>query len=88
VKVAFTADAWDDYQYWFTADPRTSAKINTLIDDARRMPHAGFGKPEPLKGRLAGFWSRRITGEHRLVYTAGGKGGAQQIVIVQCRYHY
>ena len=64
------------------------AKINQLVEDIRRTPHAGLGKPEPLKGRLIGFWSRRITGEHRLVYTVEGKGEVPPIVVVQCRYHY
>jgi toxin YoeB len=84
----FTEDGWDDYRHWSPTDPRVLARISQLVDDIRRHPQAGLGKPEPLKGRLAGFWSRRITGEHRLVYTVEGKGETQQIVVVQCRYHY
>ncbi|MGH7108306.1 MAG: Txe/YoeB family addiction module toxin [Acetobacteraceae bacterium] len=52
------------------------------------MPFTGMGKPEPLKGDLAGFWSRRVTGEHRLVYGVEGKGREQRVIVVQCRYHY
>jgi toxin YoeB len=63
-------------------------RINTLIENVRRTPFQGIGKPELLKGDLAGFWSRRITGEHRLVYTVAGKDDDQHVFIVQCRYHY
>jgi toxin YoeB len=63
--------------------------VNALIEDARRHPFAGLGKPEPLKGDLAGWWSRRITAEHRLVYRVQGRRGAdQRIEAAQCRYHY
>lgn len=89
MKVWFTAEGWDDYLHWTTADPDTHRRINALIEDARRHPFTGMGKPEPLKGPLAGFWSRRITREHRLVYRVGGKSGEdQRIEVVQCRYHY
>lgn len=63
-------------------------KINELIKDTKRSQFAGLGKPEPLKGDLSGFWSRRILGEHRLVYRVSGKGSTQQIEIIQCRFHY
>ncbi len=56
--------------------------------DARRTPHKGIGKPEPLKGELGDFWSRRISGEHRLVYAVEGKGDDQRLIVVMCRYHY
>ena len=80
---------WTDYLHWSRHDPKIHARLNELIEDARRSPFKGIGKPEPLKGDLAGFWSRRVTGEHRLVYTVEGKTGAdQRIVIVLCRYHY
>jgi Txe/YoeB family toxin of toxin-antitoxin system len=59
-----------------------------LIEDIERNPFKGLGKPEPLEHALQGWWSRRISGEHRLVYRVSGKGGEQQLDIVQCRYHY
>ena len=64
------------------------ASINELIKDIKRNPFKGLGKPEPLKHALQGWWSRRIFSEHRLVYRVSGKGGDQQLDIVQCRYHY
>jgi toxin YoeB len=88
MKLLWTAAAWDDYVYWQETDATTVERINELIKDARRSPFKGLGKPEPLKGDLAGWWSRRITGEHRLVYRVAGKGDAQQFEIVACRYHY
>jgi len=88
VKVAFTAIAWDDYLYWSGNDQDLLARINDLIEDARRHPFTGLGKPEPLKGKIAGWWSRRINREHRLVYRIRGAGGEQTLEIAQCRYHY
>jgi len=89
VQVCFSDDAWEDYVGWSRSDMAVLRRVNELIENARRTPHAGLGKPEPLKGDLAGWWSRRITGEHRLVYRVQGKRGVdQQIVIVQCRFHY
>ena len=73
---------------WQTADPAIAAKINQLLAEVRRTSFKGLGKPEPLKGNLAGWWSRRITGEHRLVYRVTGADEAQRVEIVQCRYHY
>ena len=64
------------------------ARLDRLLADIRRHPFTGIGKPEPLRGTLAGWWSRRITGEHRLVYRVAGKGAARQLQIAQCRYHY
>lgn len=64
------------------------ARINELIEAIRRQPFQGIGKPEPLRGTLQGFWSRRITREHRLVYIVTGTGDAQAVSIIQCRYHY
>ena len=83
-----TADAWEDYVRWQSADPTIAAKINQLLAEVRRTPFKGLGKPEPLKGNLAGWWSRRITGEHRLVYRFTGADEVKRIEIVQCRYHY
>jgi toxin YoeB len=89
VKVLFTEEGWEDYRSWTDGDPRTLARLNSLTEDARRNKFSGLGKPEPLKGDLAGWWSRRITGEHRLVYRIAGKPDAdQRIEIVACRYHY
>ncbi len=89
MDVFFTQDAWDDYRHWIAADAATLARLNALIEDARRHPFTGLGKPEPLKGALSGWWSRRLSGEHRLVYrVAGRKGADQRIEIAQCRYHY
>jgi toxin YoeB len=88
MKVCWTAHAWDDYLHWQASDPKILASINDLIRDVRRDPFKGLGKPEPLKHVLQGYWSRRITQEHRLVYRVVGKNEAKQIEIVQCRYHY
>ncbi len=85
----FSDEAWDDYLYWATNDPAVHKKLNELIQNARRTPHKGLGKPEPLKGNLAGWWSRRITGEHRLVYRVAGEPGMdQRIEVILCRQHY
>ncbi len=89
MKVHFTADGWDDYLHWGRNDLAMLARVNMLIEDARRNPFKGLGKPEPLKGDLAGWWSRRINREHRLVYRIEGYGDTgQQIVIAMCRHHY
>jgi toxin YoeB len=89
VKVCFTEDGWDDYRYWVEADRTILARINILIEDACRNLFKGLGKPEPLRGDLAGWWSRRISGEHRLVYRITGKAGTdQRIEVAMCRHHY
>ena len=88
MKVTFSPVAWAQFLHWCNADIDMVHRIITLIEDARRHPFTGLGKPEPLKARLRGFWSRRITGEHRLVYCVRGAGDAQEIAIAQCRYHY
>lgn len=88
MKIAFTADAWDDYRYWQESDRSVLRRVNELIRDAMRTPFTGIGKPEALKGNLSGWWSRRITGEHRLVYRVTGVADAQTLEIVACRYHY
>ena len=88
MKLVWTKNAWDDYLHWQSTDRAILARINELIGDIRRSPFSGIGKAEPLKASLAGWWSRRITGEHRLVYRITGEGGEQQIEIAQCRYHY
>ncbi|MFA6058413.1 MAG: Txe/YoeB family addiction module toxin [Taibaiella sp.] len=78
------ADAWEDYLYWQKNDKSILKKVNTLIKESMRTPFEGTGKPEALKENLAGFWSRRINLEHRLVY----KVEDEAIFILQCRYHY
>ncbi|WP_038313254.1 Txe/YoeB family addiction module toxin [Kingella kingae] len=84
MRLIFSDDAWQDYVYWQTADRKILKRINLLIQDIQREPFDGIGKPEPLRFNLAGFWSRRIDEEHRLVYAIEN----EQIFIVTCRYHY
>jgi toxin YoeB len=88
MNLLWTEEGWADYAYWQENDRSVLHRINELIKDARRNPLRGIGKPEPLKGNLAGWWSRRITGDHRLIYRASVKGAAQQLEIAGCRYHY
>ena len=88
MRIAWTANAWDDYLHWQLTDQKIMGSINDLIKDIKRDPFKGLGKPEPLKHALKGFWSRRITQEDRLVYRVSGKGDSQQLEIIQCRYHY
>lgn len=76
--------AWEDYLYWSKVDKANVRRINDLIKETLRTPFEGKGKPEPLKGNLSGYWSRRITAEHRLVY----KVYDNRIHIIQCRFHY
>lgn len=77
-------DAWEDYLYWQVQDKKILKRINQLVRDISRNPFEGIGKPEPLKGNLAGFWSRRIDAEHRLVYTVEGNN----VLIFSCKGHY
>ncbi|HCA84324.1 MAG TPA: Txe/YoeB family addiction module toxin [Streptomyces sp.] len=84
MKVVFTEQAWADYVYWSETDRRMIKRINRLIEESKRDPFAGIGKPEPLRGDLSGYWSRRIDEEHRLVYRARG----DELIVVQARYHY
>jgi toxin YoeB len=88
VKLLWFEEPWEDYIYWQQSDTAALEKINGLLKDISRNPFKGLGKPEPLKRNLAGWWSRRITGEHRLVYRVLGKQGEQVTEIVQCRFHY
>ncbi|MEJ7926769.1 Txe/YoeB family addiction module toxin [Sphingobium sp. AN641] len=88
MKISFWPTAWDDYLYWQAEDEKTLARLNALLKECMRDPFRGTGKPEPLGGNLAGWWSRRITREHRLVYRVGGKGDGQTLEVAQCRYHY
>ncbi len=80
--------AWAEYVQWQASDPKMVAKINEVLEDVRRSPFTGLGKPEPLKEDWAGWWSRRLTDEHRLVYRVRGKGADQLIEIAKCRSHY
>ena len=82
--ISFESAAWEDYLFWQKNDKQVLRKINALVRDIQRDPFAGIGKPEPLKHNLAGFWSRRITDGHRIVYKIDG----DDILIAQCRYHY
>jgi len=88
MKLAWAPQAWDDYLYWQQNDRDVVEKVNALIKDAKRDPFRGLGKPEPLKQTLQGWWSRRITGEHRFVYRVIGSGETKALEIAQCRYHY
>ena len=84
MKIVFHPNGWEDYLYWQQTDKQTLKRINTLIKEIERNPFEGIGKPEALKFDLSGFWSRRIDGEHRLVY--GVKD--DEVHILACRYHY
>ena len=88
MKVVFDEEAWEDYLHWQTVDPKIATRINALIRECQRHPLTGIGKPEPLRKNLAGYWSRRIDREHRLLYRVRGSGDAQALEIAQCRYHY
>jgi toxin YoeB len=88
MKLLWTAQAWEDYLHWQAHDPAILQKLDVLIADVRRHPFQGLGKPEPLRGELAGWWSRRITGDHRLVYRAIGKDDDRRIEVAACRFHY
>jgi len=88
MTTAFTDHGWSDCVYWQEYDPVTLRRINGLLKDIQRDPFKGLGKPEPLKGNLAGYWSRRITDEHRLVYRVHGIKPNQVITVIQARFHY
>jgi len=84
VKLIFAEEAWEDYLYWQNQDRRMLERINKLIRETQREPFEGIGKPEALKHALSGFWSRRITDEHRMVYRVEGN----DLLIAQLRFHY
>lgn len=84
MNLRFTPSAWEDYLWFQEHDRKLLKRINLLIKDTLRAPFEGIGKPEPLKADLAGYWSRRITDEHRSVYTAT----ATESTIIACRFHY
>ncbi|WP_082820184.1 Txe/YoeB family addiction module toxin [Desulfuromonas sp. DDH964] len=84
MKLIFSENSWEDYQYWVQTDQKILKRVNALIQDIQRSPLSGIGKPEPLKHGLSGYWSRRINDEHRIVY----KIVNDSIFIAQVRYHY
>lgn len=84
MKLLFSENAWEDYLFWQKTDKKTLKRINKLIKDIQRNKYEGLGKPEALKHNLSGYWSRRITNEHRIVY----KIENNSILIAQLRYHY
>lgn len=84
MRLIFSEQAWDDYLHWQSGDRAVLDRVNVLIKECTRTPFAGIGKPEPLRGGLTGWWSRRINREHRLVYRPTEDG----LLIAQCRYHY
>ena len=84
MRIVFADQAWEDFTYWLEHDRKIAARIVRLIREIERQPFEGVGRPEPLRHDLAGFWSRRITQEHRLVYTVE----ENEIQIAQARYHY
>lgn len=83
-NLIFTPTAFDNYKEWATIDKQIFKKINEIIQSIDRTPFEGIGKPEPLKYSLSGYWSRRITDEHRLVYSVKD----DEILIISCKYHY
>ena len=83
-NVTFTESAWAEYLYWQTQDKKTLRRINALLQDISRNGYDGIGKPEPLKGDLSGFWSRRIDDVNRIVYRVTGDA----IQVIQCKGHY
>jgi toxin YoeB len=84
VKLTFSDEAWEDYLYWQKQDRKMGERIHKLIKEVQRDPFVGVGKPEPLKHALSGFWSRRITDEHRMVYRVS----EDSLEIAQSRFHY
>jgi len=84
MKLSFTPNAWEDYLFWQKKDKKIFKRINLLIKDCLRDPYIGIGNPEPLRRNWSGWYSRRITQEHRLIYRVEGNF----LVINQCRYHY
>lgn len=88
MKLVFSDQAWADYLHWQATDGKIHLRLNEMIKQTMRTPFQGVGKPEPLKGDLSGWWSRRITKEDRMVYRLAGKGAAQALELAQLRFHY
>ncbi|MCF7778950.1 Txe/YoeB family addiction module toxin [Sulfitobacter sp. M220] len=88
MKLVFSDQAWEDYQHWVNTNEKIRDRVNELIKQCKRTPFKGTGKPEPLKGDLTGWWSRRISQEDRMVYRVSGAGENQSLEIAQLRFHY
>ena len=88
MRLVFSSQAWEDYLHWQNASPQVLSRVNELIKECIRNPFTGTGKPEPLRGDLKGWWSRRVTLQDRLAYRVSGSGAARQLEIAQCRWHY
>lgn len=88
MKLVFSNQAWEDYQHWVNTNEKIRDRVNELIKQCKRTPFKGTGKPEPLKGDLTGWWSRRISQEDRMVYRVSGAGENQSLEIAQLRFHY
>lgn len=88
MKLVFSDQAWEDYLYWVETNDKIRERINELIKQCLRTPFKGTGKPEPLKGDLTGWWSRRISQDDRIVYRVSGTGDNQSLEIAQLRFHY
>ena len=84
MKYVFVEEYWEDYLYWQKTDKKMVSRINSLLKDISRTPFSGIGKPEPLRFKYKGYWSRRINGEHRLIYQVKD----DEIQIAKCRFHY
>ena len=84
MKYVFVDESWEDYVYWQETDKKMARRINELLKEISRNPFSGTGKPEPLKYKYKGFWSRRINEEHRLIYQVR----ENEVLIVKCRFHY
>jgi toxin YoeB len=84
MRLVFVDESWEDYLYWQKIDKKILSRINKLIKEIVRHPFEGIGKPEPLKHKYSGLWSRRIDGEHRLIYQVKD----DEIRIIKCRFHY
>jgi len=84
LNIVFHDTAWEDYQYWISNNKEILQRVNAMIKECQRILYAGIGKPEPLRRDYKGWWSRRITDEHRLIYTVKD----QSLHILQCRFHY
>lgn len=84
MKYVFVEESWEDYMYWPKNDKKLLKRLNILLNDISRSPFSGIGKPEALKYKYKGYWSRRINAEHRLIYTIKD----DSIIIAKCRFHY
>lgn len=84
MKFVFVEESWEDYLYWQKSNKKVLKRINKILKDISRHPFEGIGKPEPLKHKYKGFWSRRIDAEHRIIYAVR----EDEILIAKCRFHY